>query len=190
MSEADEGRIVQAVLAGDPEAFGVLVVRHQKAIYNLMYRLCGSREDAADLTQETFLKAFEKLDQFQRDRRFFPWLYSIGLNQARDWGRRRKIRGVVTARDMDYDLGPADPAEPGEGIEDKLDLSRLARAVGRLPLEYREAVVLRYKTGLSMVEIAEIMGLSVSGAKMRVHRGLRRLRRLLEEEEDGRKDGK
>ena len=185
MSAVEEGRIVEAVLDGDRDAFGVLVCRYQRPIYNLMYRLSGSAEDAADLTQDTFLKAYNKLESFRVGRRFFPWLYSIGLNQARDWARRRKPTDLMTEEEMDREQALDNPGDCQDRLNEKLDSMRLFEAVSRLPLEYREALVLKYQQDLEIIEVAEIMGISVSGAKMRVHRGLKKLRIIIQDMENG-----
>jgi RNA polymerase sigma-70 factor (ECF subfamily) len=89
MDSKDEQRCIDRVLGGEVNAFGTLVVRYQKPIFNLMYRMVGSSDRAADLTQETFFKAYQKLDRFHPGRKFFPWLYAIGLNLARDSVRKK-----------------------------------------------------------------------------------------------------
>ena len=101
MNDADDGEIVELVLRGNRDAFGILVRRYQGSIYNLMYRMCRSSEDAADLAQEAFIKAYEKLETFKTDKRFFPWLYAIGLNHARDYSRKRKLITGLTDEEME-----------------------------------------------------------------------------------------
>jgi len=90
MDYSDEDQIINDILAGDVEAYGILIKRYQGAIYNLMLRMNFSNEDRLDLTQETFLKVYENLERFKPGARFFPWLYSIGLNLARDYLRKQK----------------------------------------------------------------------------------------------------
>ena len=184
MNDADDGEIVEQVLRGNRDAFGVLVKRYQGPIYNLMYRMCGSSEDAADLAQEAFIKAYEKLETFKKNKRFFPWLYAIGLNHARDHARKRKLITGLSDEEMET----MDIFDGHDQIQDRmienLDIRRLSVAVNRLPLDYREAVLLRYHNELSLSEVAEVLGISLSGAKMRVHRALAKLRKMLREEDE------
>ena len=172
-----EASLIRAVLSGDGEAYGLLVEHYQGPIYNLMLRTTGSREEAADLTQETFLKGYEKFGSFNGDS-FFSWIYSIGLNQARDHLRRsRRRRSMESGQDATAD-STAD-AKAHEEFTRTLEGISLNRALASLDINYREAVVLRYREDRSMEEIAGILGLSVSGAKMRVHRGLEKLKAIM-----------
>ena len=90
MHNTEEHQLINEILNGDTEAFAVLVNRYKRPIFNLMLRMTRSREDANDLTQDAFLKAYEQLERFKPSRNFFPWLYTIGLNLARDHLRRQQ----------------------------------------------------------------------------------------------------
>ncbi len=186
MGAAEDRLTVEAVLLGDKEAFGDLVRRYQGPIFNLMLRGCGSREEAGDLTQETFIKAYERLESFNRDRAFFTWLYSIGVNHLRDYLRRVKAGPVWSDEDPEMESVTDEP-EMTERLSLVADAHWLVEALKVLPLDYREAVTLRYREELSMGEVAEALGLSLSGAKMRVHRGLDKLRRMWREESHGKR---
>ena len=171
----EEARIISAVLDGEVNAFEPLIAKYEKPIFNLMYRTTGSMDDAVELTQEAFLKAYDKLDQFQQGRSFFSWLYALAVNIGRDYLRRKK-RLPPSIHD---NAGPI-----GEIVlhQDPLlseEVQSVIKALDQLPLDYREALVLRFREERSMQEIAEILDLSVSGAKMRVHRGLEKLRVIL-----------
>ncbi|MBN1338140.1 MAG: sigma-70 family RNA polymerase sigma factor [Bacteroidales bacterium] len=179
MHSIDDNTIISEVLKGDKDAFGQIVTRYEKPVFNLMYRTTGSTEEAADLAQETFIKAYNKIWLFKTDKKFFPWLYAIGINLARDYLRRKKPENYSLDDDnknANFDKHQSayvhDPA-------DNLDMQKLFQALARLPLDYREAIILRYREDLSTKEIAEILHLSVSGVKMRVHRGLDKLRELI-----------
>ncbi|HAA05273.1 MAG TPA: RNA polymerase subunit sigma-24, partial [Syntrophobacteraceae bacterium] len=111
MDQASDHQVVSAVLAGDVEAYGALVQRYQKPIYNLMFRLTGSYADSLDLAQETFIKAYEALHRFRKGSRFFPWLYSIGLNHGRNFLRRNKIVQVVDLDDWEESSGLDHPGQ-------------------------------------------------------------------------------
>jgi RNA polymerase sigma-70 factor (ECF subfamily) len=180
--EKNEEKLISDILAGEADVYAVLVRRYEKPIFNLMLRMTSSEADAVDLTQETFVRAYEKLDRFKSSGRFFPWLYTIGLNLARDHLRKTK-----TAKNLENELqGPNNPFYQDSGQEhdllENLNVEKVGMALKQLPSEYREAVFLRFHEGMAMKEIAQALQISVSGAKMRVHRGLLKLRQLLQKE--------
>jgi RNA polymerase sigma-70 factor (ECF subfamily) len=179
LDDQDDQQAISAVLTGDVNAYAVLVERYQKPIFNLMHRMTGSHSDALDLAQETFIKAFEKLDQFHFGKKFFPWLYAIGLNHAKNFLRRSRLAPMKEIEDCEQESGLDYPGQQEDRLCLQLDQQRLHRVLGQLPADYREAVMLRYHEELSMEDIAHALRLSVSGAKMRVHRGLEKLRHLL-----------
>jgi RNA polymerase sigma-70 factor, ECF subfamily len=180
MEEASDHQVISTVLAGDVDAYAVLVRRYQKPIYNLMYRMTGgSHADSLDLAQETFIKAYEALHRFRAGSRFFPWLYSIGLNHSKNFLRRNRAHPTVDIDDCDPGSGLDYPGQEEETLCARLDFQHLREALGELPVDYREALVLRYHKDLSMEEIATALKISLSGAKMRVHRGLGKLREIL-----------
>jgi RNA polymerase sigma-70 factor, ECF subfamily len=179
MNQTLDQEVVSAVLAGDVDAYAILVNRYQKPIYNLAYRMTDSWSDAADLTQEAFVKAFEQLHRFQTERKFFPWLYTIALNHAKNF-----LKADRSWRQMDLDdcelSTPESRWTPSEkALCDRLDSNRCYQTLLTLPEEYREALILRFKEELSMEEIAAALKISLSGAKMRIHRGLAKLRQLM-----------
>lgn len=177
MDGKDEQDCIDRVLRGEVNAFGTLVERYQKPIFNLMYRMAGSSDKAADLTQETFIRAYQKLERFHPGKKFFPWLYSIGLNLARDFARKKTWNP-----EAGYPLNPESfsgcnsPGDQHDRMCESLEFLRLEKALDELPLIYREALILRYHDECSMRDIAAALDLSVSAAKMRVHRGLDMLR--------------
>jgi RNA polymerase sigma-70 factor (ECF subfamily) len=143
--------------------------------------MSGSYEDAVDLTQETFIRAYEQLHRFQQGRKFFSWLYTIGLNHAKNFLRKNGQSRTVSLEEFDLDCELSFPCDQEMALCARSDVRQLQAALNQLPVEYREAVLLRYFEDLSMDDVAESLGLSVSGAKMRVHRGLKKLREILEE---------
>lgn len=172
LSESEaEKEIIRDVQSGDTEAFRFLVERYQGPIYNLMLRSGMERETAADLAQETFTKAYAAIGRFNASKRFFPWLYAIGMNLLRD--HMRKSGREYTGLDPDC-LGEG---VPPVDMQTRLDGQRMANEIERLPEAYREALVLRFREDCSMKDIAEALSISVSGAKMRVSRGLCMLRK-------------
>lgn len=188
MDPLDDQDIIAAVLNGNVNTYRVLVERYQKPIFNLMVRMTGSHSDALDLAQETFVQAYEKLGHFKNGSRFFPWIYTIGINRARNFLRKRKVEKCSLNETWEETL-PAACSVPSVEKADPLDVHYLQQALVQLPYDYREAVMLHYREGFSMEEIAQSLQLSVSGAKMRVHRGLEKLRHILHGEDEGAEKG-
>jgi RNA polymerase sigma-70 factor (ECF subfamily) len=178
MGNTDEN-LVSDILAGDVEAYAILVKRYQKPIFNLMIRTTSCEEDAFDLTQEAFVRAYEKLERFKPSGRFFPWLYTIAMNLARDFLRKTKTREIKKAELYEMQKDLSEESNLSELLLERIDVKHVKAALQDLPLEYREAVILRFHEGMSIREVALSIGISVSGAKMRIHRGLIKLRRLL-----------
>lgn len=184
MNLSDEQEIISAILGGNKDVYSVLVQRYQKPIFNLMYRVTRSYDDALDLAQETFIKAYENLNHFKRGARFFPWLYTIGFNHARNFKRRDRVAVRLFSRDCEEEkIGLENPSQLEEQMCNQLDARHLDQALQRLPADYREAVLLHYREGLSMEDIAIALQLSNSGAKMRVHRGIKKLREIIFEDQ-------
>jgi len=168
---------------GDPDSFNELIRRWERPIYALAYRQIGREEDARDVCQETFLRAYRALNGFRGQAKFSSWLYRIAINLCRDWMRRERRTPVMQApEDVDLmDLAAA--REPSESIEDRIARNDLARAVERamavLPEEQRSAIVLKEYHGLTFQEIADLVGCPLSTVKTRLYQGLTVLRREL-----------
>jgi RNA polymerase sigma-70 factor (ECF subfamily) len=177
---SDDGKIVTEVLSGDKNAFGILVRRYHKQVFTLMHRFTNSPSEAADLTQEAFLRAYKRLETFQPGKKFFVWLYTLSLNLARDYVRKKKKHAENLSEDID-DAYRENPDQERRLIQ-KGETKALLEALDRLPEDFREALILRYREELSMKDIARILNLSVSGAKMRIHRGLIKLREVFSED--------
>ena len=185
---AEDDRLVEAVLLGNVEAFAGIVRKYENAIFNLMYRATGSREEAADLTQDAFLKAYDRLHTFRAGRKFHPWLYTLSINVARDYLRKQKRQPKTSLRH------PETIAETVFGDSNAVaeadraaEIQSLFEVLRNLSLNDREALLLRFREGLKMKEIAEQLGLSVSGAKMRVQRGLHKLQEAWKDTDHARK---
>jgi RNA polymerase sigma-70 factor (ECF subfamily) len=182
-----EKDLITDILEGNKEAYAVLVKRYQKPLFNLMIRMTSNWEDAVDLAQETFVRAYEKLDRFNPSDRFFPWLYTIGLNLARDFLRKKRVRESRTEeiRETQQGLSLALNKDSADSEVDRLDYHRVQEALATLPLESREAVILRFHEGMPMKDIAKALGISISGAKMRVHRAMVKLREIINDKGSG-----
>ncbi len=176
MATMDDDQMVEAVLTGESDAFGGLVRKYEKPIFNLMYRTTGSRDTAADLTQDAFLKAFDKIHTYRPGRKFYSWLYALAVNTACDYLRRDRRQPEIAEQDPELTARGAGGL-PG----DRDDVQSLLQIMRTLSVKDREAVLMRFREGLQMKEIAERLNLSVSGAKMRVHRGLLKLQQAWKE---------
>jgi len=189
--ETDED-VVAAVRAGDGAAYRLLVERYQDRIYHLIYGMIRHREDARELTQEAFVKAFRSLDGFREDARFSTWLYRIASNLAVDFCRRRG-KGPVLGVEEDVgqrDVGPSASATtfgqtPSKALErQQLHVAILA-ALDALPEEHRQVVLLRELEGLSYREIAEITGVAEGTVMSRLFYARKKLQAMLAEHRPG-----
>jgi RNA polymerase sigma-70 factor, ECF subfamily len=179
MSYSDE-EIIEQVLEGDKELFGILVERYQQPLFNLMLRSTHNRDEAADLTQDVFVRAFDKLWSFRSDKRFFPWLYSLAMNLAKDWQRKKRNHGSKQHIIEQESLEREDVDHHHTMIENREEVSLLQGALLDLSGQTREILLLRYRHGRPVREVAEIFDLSESAIKMRVKRGLEQLRGIME----------
>jgi RNA polymerase sigma-70 factor (ECF subfamily) len=183
MAWTDEELVARSV-AGDAESFNQLIHRWERPIYALAYRVIGRDEDARDVVQETFLRAFRALPGFKGQAKFSSWLYRIALNLCRDWIRRQKRTPVVAAPEGVDVIELAAEQGPVESIEDLVARNQLsdtvALAMQKLPEEQRTAIILKEYHGLTFQEIADLQGCPLSTVKTRLYQGLSVLRRDLE----------
>jgi RNA polymerase sigma-70 factor (ECF subfamily) len=184
MSRTDE-ELVASSLAGDRSAFDLLVLRWDRKIQGAIYRIVGSEDEARDLSQEAFLKAYRGLPAFKGEARFSSWLYQIALNLCRDRLRRRRGRMMVSLDALEAD-GQApilrEEATAHVLVEARDSARRVKAAVLALPEEQREVIVLKEYEGLTFQEIAGVLDLPVSTVKTRLYRGLDKMRERLQEE--------
>jgi RNA polymerase sigma-70 factor (ECF subfamily) len=184
MEQDQERKIVLRILGGERDSYALLVNAYQGAIFNLAYRMTGSRQDADDLAQETFIRAFRSLRHFDPEKRFFTWLYTIGLNLIRNHLKKRgRAMARETAERRDSKLEIRDESGTEQELIRSQELHRLEEALQKLPVDLREAVVLRFYQDLSFEEIAAITNASLSAAKMRVYRGVERVKESMKKDE-------
>jgi len=180
--EARPGRVddfddVRACQRGDREAFDRLVERYQRAVYRLCYRYVNRHEDANDLAQETFLKAYRAIDRFRGDSAFSTWIYRIAVNCCLNFRSAR--RPETTA--LSDSLSDASPRADAE-VEREDEASRVRAAVARLPERQRATLILKVYQELTHEEVAGILGSSVGTVKANLFHALKNLRKLLESE--------
>jgi RNA polymerase sigma-70 factor (ECF subfamily) len=184
MTSTDEELVARSI-RGDADSFNQLILRWERPIFALAYRTIGREEDARDVCQETFLRAFRALPRFRGQAKFSSWLYRIALNLCRDWIRRERRAGFVQPPE-DADLMELVAADhPTESIEELVarrdQVRAVERAMARLPEEQRTAIVLKEYHGLTFQEIADLMDCPLSTVKTRLYQGLSVLRRELHE---------
>lgn len=183
----DERELVRRARLKDVRAFSALVVLYQERAIHSAYSFIGNYEDARDVAQEAFVKAYENLDRFNEESRFFTWLYRILANTAKDHLRKKKVRGHLTLR-----LGPAEEGEPDpmESLartdttaREKLGADEIGggirRAMDELPERQRLAFSLRYLDGLTLEETAQSMAISVGAAKANLWQALQKMKKIL-----------
>ena len=181
MTREQEAAIVRKVLGGDANAFETLVLEYEKNVYNIALRMTGNSEDAADMTQEAFIKAYNSLQSFRGDSKFSVWLYRIVSNVCLDFLRSKNRRPTVSLSVEDDDgedaqLDVADESQSPELLLDrKLTRDSVRRGLDSLPPDYRHILLLREIQGLSYDEIAQALSLEVGTVKSRIFRARKRL---------------
>jgi len=175
----EERSLVERHRYGDPGAFEEIYERFGEMVFNLALRLAGDREEAADLTQETFLRVYRHLGKFGGRSTLKTWVYRVALNHCRSRLARRR----PPARPIEAEDGRFEPVDPARGPEARALAGdagrRVTSALAALPPAFREAVVLRDLEGLTYEEIAEVLGMRIGTVRSRIARGRDALRRLL-----------
>ena len=188
--EVNDAAVVAQVLAGDRDAFRVLVERHSRSIFRVVYRMTGNQQDSEELVQETFLRAYKSLARFELRANFSTWLYRIAVNRTLDFLNARKTQ--MNTKDTLQIVDNPDPEEKnqvqlpaaGPGPE-RLLLStemkrKIAGAMGLLTPAECVAFTMRHMEGRSIEEISQTLNLKVSAAKNSVFRAVQKLRQQLE----------
>ena len=178
MDKKIEAEIVAKVLKGDRRAYALLVEEYKSPIYNLAYRMTGNSEDADDLTQETFIRAYINLWRFDPKRKFFTWLYTISINLIRNHLKKVKNDDLLN-RTKNIQYNENENQSPEARIIATQESNKINLALLTLKYELRVMLIMKYQQELSFEEIAEITGKSVSAVKMRVYRGLEKLEQLI-----------
>jgi RNA polymerase sigma-70 factor, ECF subfamily len=177
---ATDEQLARRVQRGHTADLALLVERHHSPLLGFLYRLTGGdRALAEDLTQEAFLRALRSIKQYQPSRPFKPWLYAIAVNVARDHFKRAETRHTVTLANDELVALP-DPIDLDEALE--IDRQRLIAAIMALPVQQREALILRYDQDLSLAEIAAVLAIPIGTVKSRLSLGLRQLRQQLKDD--------
>lgn len=165
----DEPKWLDQALKGNPEAFSSLVQAYQTPVFNLCYRMLGDGYEAEDAAQETFLRAYENLKRYDRQRPFSTWLLSIAAHYCIDQIRKRRM--ILISLDSEPFLDPPDRTPgPEPALSQREDQHRMQQLLSRLSPQDRAAVIMLYWYDLSYEEIAASLSLTVSAVKSRLHR--------------------
>jgi RNA polymerase sigma-70 factor, ECF subfamily len=182
--DRDDHAAIQAVLAGDKEAYGVLVVRHSHSLFRVAYRITGNEADAEDVVQEAFLRGYRKLEGFEARANFGTWIYRIAVHCALDRVKRRRgneVARVGETNDPDQDqLQVADEAAGPDRLLLSGEITSMQQdALRSLTPTERTAFVLRHMEDRTTVEIGEALGIEPNAAKQAVFRAVQKMRRRL-----------
>ena len=177
----DDKELIDLFLQGDASAFNALVRRHQKAVFNYILKLVGSRDDADDLCQKVFIRCYGSLKRLKDRERFNAWLYTIAVNQVRDHWRKRK---EILCLDDDSETGAfadslqSDNPDPADCAESSSRAELVRKALEMLPPEQKEVLVLKIYQGLKFTEIATAVDAPLNTVKSRLYYGLSGMRKI------------
>lgn len=173
----DDAAAVALAVGGDEDAFRVLVERHSRRVFRLAFRMTGSAEDAEDVVQETFVRAYQQLARFESRSNFSTWLYRIGFNCSIDHLRSRPKLEAVLAPEMLSELAPATPGPTSEDVVFAGQIgSRIQEALNSLSEQERAAFLMRHFQGCSIEEICAALGLKTNAAKHSIFRAVKKMR--------------
>ncbi|KIL51785.1 RNA polymerase sigma factor SigW [Jeotgalibacillus soli] len=184
MEELVKKRIKQ-VLKGDQNAFGEIVEIYKDKVFHVCFRMLGNRQEAEDISQDAFIRAYINIHTFDIDRKFSTWLYRIATNLCIDRIRKKKpdyyLDAEVTGTEglTMYSQIPVDERLPEEEVESMELQDTIQKEISKLPDKYRSVIVLKYIEELSLKEISEILDLPLGTVKTRIHRGREALRKQL-----------
>jgi RNA polymerase sigma-70 factor (ECF subfamily) len=183
--EPSDEELIERFQKGDREAFEQIVARYKDQLLNFAYRFLGSRQEAEDVVQDTFLRVYRNRKAYRRVARFSTWIYTIAGNLAKTELRKRKRRKLFSISDLgfeekDYEISDL-TYNPEDDVEGTLKEEIIQKEIERLPPKFREVIILRDVQGLSYEEIALILRIPIGTVKSRVTRARLRLQRRLKE---------
>ncbi|MCX6244578.1 MAG: sigma-70 family RNA polymerase sigma factor [Bacteroidetes bacterium] len=181
MKLQDDSEIIERVLNGDVSAYAALVQKHKNLVFSIVLKVVNNREDAEEIAQDTFLKAYQSLKTFERKSKFSTWLYRIAYNSAISKTRKKRLEMVAIEESVITNYSPDEVSRNMDELEENDRQVILEKALQRLPEEDNLLITLFYKGENSVDNISEITGLSVSNVKVRLHR----IRKKLYEEMQG-----
>lgn len=183
--DVSDGTYVQKVRDGDASAFRPLLERYEGMVYDLTHRYAGDAEDAADLAQEVFMRAYNRIDDLRNPDRFASWLYGIALNRCRDYAKnvRRQTFPFSRTEAADQDATPSPLETQHQRLEREERGDVLWKALDTLTPTYSVPFLMKYRDGMTYKAMSKRLDVSVSALKVRVHRARKKLRAVLDEED-------
>jgi RNA polymerase sigma-70 factor, ECF subfamily len=181
MEELTDLQLIEEVRNGKRRAFTALMHRYQQRVYWAARRIVGTHEDADDIAQETFVKAYTALGDFRGDSSFFTWIYRIAVNLSLNAVRKRQLVNYLRENEIINRVFPSSE-DPSRDVEFKETQSRLQEAISRLPERQRAVFVMRYFDEMSYEEISEVMKTSVGGLKANYFHAIRKVREYMTNE--------
>ncbi|MGB5460218.1 MAG: sigma-70 family RNA polymerase sigma factor [Eudoraea sp.] len=180
MSQKPDDYLIDKVIKGENNAYAELVDRYKQMVYTLAYKIVKNREDAEEVAQDTFVKAYNALNDFKGDSKFSTWLYKIAYYRSLDYLKKNKRRVETTKIDIseEYNIASLDDALDALEAKDRTEI--IKHAIQKLPGEDSVLITLYYFETLSMNEISKVMGISPNTIKVRLFRGRKRLAKILE----------
>jgi len=185
MTTQEEKNIIQKVIAGDKNAYEELVLANQKNVYNLAMKMTKNEEDALDISQEAFLKAYRRLEGFRGESKFSVWLYRLTYNLCIDFLRKNSAAKTISLdyEDTSGDIKPLEIPDLRNLPEDNAIRSEtrknIAESINELPLNHREILVMREVTGMSYDDISASLGINTGTVKSRLARAREKLVEIL-----------
>lgn len=182
MDQKTEAEIVVRILKGEKQTYALLIEEYKNPIYNLAWRMTGNLHDSEDLAQETFIRAYQNLARYDVNKKFFTWLYTIGINLIRNHLKKNSNTNDPLT---EINISSASRTQENPTAEGSLlaeeRIIKLDKSLQKLPVDLREAIVLKFYQNLTFEEVSAITGDSLSAVKMRVYRGLETLKQLMAE---------
>ena len=182
----DDLKIIELCLLRNINAFSLLIDKYKSMVYNLAFRMCNNSQEAEDISQDAFIRAYQSLERFNPNYKFSTWLYQVTLNIIRDKLKKKAVNyhsldAPITPDNPDYFYQPADSkSSPAEILAQQEKSNLVKQAILSLPIKYREVTVLRHLQDLSYIEIATILKIPIGTVKVRIYRARELLRKNLE----------
>lgn len=182
----NDADLIQRCLANDQSAYTQLLEKYRRQVLSLVWRMVNNKEEAQDLAQEAFIRAFRSLESFDTTRSFPAWLFRITTNLCVDHYRKRKLKTVSLVQEAGHDHEErtieleSPEAGPAEEFEDRQSAEWLDRMVRSLPAPYRIVILLRHQSDMAYEEIAEALNLPLGTVKARIHRAHKMLKEKIE----------
>jgi len=180
MSQKPDEHLINKVIKGENNAYAVLVDRYKHMVYTLALKIVKNREDAEEVAQDTFVKAYSALNEFKGESKFSTWLYKIAYYRSLDYLKKNKRRVETSTIDIseEYNIASMDDALDGMEVKERAEI--IKHAIQELPAADAVLITLYYFETLSMNEISKVMGIPANTIKVRLFRGRKRLAKILE----------